>query len=103
MTQPAAFAMTLGIVAADLALVLTCCFVKREPFITLDRWLAAAWAVIYRWTGAAALDRRINRRKARQDAALFADLAGRLDAAGLATAAARCRDAAARSQAQIQG
>lgn len=100
MTQPVAFAMTFGIVAADLALVLACCFVKREPFMTIDRWLAAAWSAIYRATGAAALDRAINRRRDARDVDTFAGLAETLDAAGMTGPAARCRDTAARIRAR---
>lgn len=94
MTAPAALAMALGILAADLVLVLACRFIEREPFITLDRWLAAAWAVIYRWTGGAALDRRINHRLARRDAAMFTSMAETLESAGLGAQARRCRERA---------
>lgn len=97
MSQPAALILTLGIIAGDLALVLACRFVEREPFITLDRWLAATWAVIYRWTGAAALDRRINRRSARRDAAMFAGMAETLERGGLTAQAQRLRDRVARA------
>lgn len=38
--------------------------VDREPFRTLNRWLTAGWSAVYRWTGAEALDRWIEKRLA---------------------------------------
>lgn len=96
MSPSASLAMTFGIVAADTALVLACRFVAREPFMTIDRRLAAAWSAIYRATGAAALDRAINRRRDARDVDTFAGLAETLGAAGMTGPAARCRDTAAR-------
>lgn len=101
--SPDAAAVVVGlIVTADVALVLACRFVRREPFITLDRWLAAAWGTVYRWTGAAALDQRLNSWIDRRDADVFNGLVGALDDAGLQQIADRCRAAAARSLARAE-
>lgn len=101
MSQPAALILTLGIIAGDVALVLACRFVKREPSITLDRWLADIWQGIYRGTGAQALDRKLARLTALRDVAMFGGLAERLDGAGLGASADRCRDAAATAAARV--
>jgi hypothetical protein len=100
-SQPAALILTIGIIAADVALVLACRFVEHEPFVTLDRWLADIWQGIYRGTGAQALDRKLVRRTALRDMAVFGDLAERLDGAGLGASADRCRDAAATAAARV--
>jgi len=66
-----------------------------RPMRFLDAWIGPVWRRIYRWTGAQALDRRLARRDALRDVAMFTDLAERLDGVGLATSADRCRAAAA--------
>jgi hypothetical protein len=67
----------------------------------LDARIGPVWRLIYKWTGAAALDRKLARRDALRDVAMFSDLAERLDGAGLGASADRCRDAATTAAARV--
>ncbi len=78
------------------AIWLVALIVYADELRFLDRWVGPVWRLVYKWTGAQALDRRLARRAARRDVAMFTDLAARLDSAGLTASADKCRDAAGR-------
>jgi len=99
-TPSASAVLTGALLVGDVLLVIAAKTIDRKPFRALDRTLTDIWQGIYRATGAQALDRRLARRAGRRDMAMFADLAERLEGAGLAASANRCRAAAANAAAR---